>query len=326
MIQKETSFASVFVLDVFGGVKQIDISRLTKYHMIKPIWIHLDLSFPESVTWLENNLSLPDYVKETLIKKEVSNSYIHFYQSYILFVACSVNMMPKAEPDDFVFLRLYANKKMLITTSLYPTIDFKEIIELFLDKNGPKNTDELMLIVLENTLDHISKVVADIENYVDVLEEDIITGCLTSKTYAQLSEFLRQILVIRRFMVPEREMVGTLQRRNISWFQLKTNKGLKDCFDRIQRIVEDIDLLEKRIWVNQDVIKNHEYIKMQRNMYMLTVMAGLFLPLSFLSGLFGMNLSGIPFNNHPYGFIIICFLTFLIGLIVLFVFKKLKWI
>ena len=326
MRQDETTFASVFVLDGKGSAKIVDINRLTDRRMAKPTWIHLNLSRPEAIAWLDTHLSLHDWVKESLTDTEISEPHIRLRQNNVLLVIRSVNIMPDAEPDDLVFLRLFATKKLLVTTRLDPALDFAEMTELFSDKDGPKNIDELILAILENTLDSVSEAVAGIENQVDDLEEAVITGHAIPQTYPQLSEFLRQVIVIRRFMMPEREAVGNLIRRGVSWFQTETDRGMRDCFDWIQRIIEDIDLLEKRIRVNQDAIKNQEDTKTQRNMYMLTVIAGIFLPLSFLTGLFGMNLRGIPFETHPYGFITVCLLTGLIGLIVLFIFKKLKWI
>ena len=59
---------------------------------------------------------------------------------------------------------------------------------------------------------------------------------------------------------------------------------------------------------------------------MLSVIAGIFLPLSFLTGIFGMNLGGIPLNESPYGFLAINLIMVLFGLVILFLFKKLKWI
>ena len=91
-------------------------------------------------------------------------------------------------------------------------------------------------------------------------------------------------------------------------------------------IVEDIDLLEKRIRVNQDAISHLEDKQTQRNMYMLSVIAGIFLPLSFLASVFGMNLGGIPLATEGYGFITIVVMMVLIGLIIWYLFKRLKWI
>lgn len=326
MIQEEKTCVSIFVLDGKGGADIIDVDRLTPKHLSHPIWFHFNLSSSEAIHWLNHNLSLPDNIKENLTDIDLSDNHVHLHQNGLFFVVRSINMVPNAEPDDLVLLRLYVTQKMLITTRLHPAIDFGEIKELFSDKDGPKNTDELMIAVLENTLERISEAITGIENYVDTSEEEIIMCCFTSKTYIQLSEFLRQVIIIRRFMLPEREVIGNLIRHTVSWFKKDTKKGLQDCFEWLQRIIEDIDLLEKRIRVNQDAIQNQENAKMQRNMYMLTVVAGLFLPLSFLSGLFGMNLSGIPLGEHPYGFLIVCFVTVCVGLIVLFIFKKVKWI
>ena len=127
-------------------------------------------------------------------------------------------------------------------------------------------------------------------------------------------------------MMPQREVLDNLLRRKLKWFNASFEQSVRDNFDRVRRIVEDIDLLEKRIRLNQDALSHIEDKQTQRNTYMLSVIAGIFLPLSFLTGVFGMNLGGIPLGSHPYGFLVINLMMILIGLFIWFLFKKLKWI
>ena len=129
-----------------------------------------------------------------------------------------------------------------------------------------------------------------------------------------------------KYDVQEEKHEDNLLRRGVKWFNAGFEQSIRDNFDRVRRIVEDIDLLEKRIRVNQDAISHMEDKQTQRNTYMLSVIAGIFLPLSFLTGIFGMNLGGIPLNENPYGFLAINLIMIFIGLIILFLFKKLKWI
>lgn len=326
MVRKK-SFASGYILDGHGGAEPLDIKKIEVLSDLKrPVWVHLNLSDPQALRWLEKRDDLSLWVRENLTNPNISEPHIRIRQDSLLLVLRTVNIMPGAEPDDLVFLRLYATDKILISTRLHPAINFEEMDELFADKDGPKDMNGLILSILENTLDGVSDSIVGIENQVDELEEKIIVNNIPQNTYQQLSELLRQVIVIRRFMAPEREAIGNLIRHGSVWFTADMDRGLRDNFDWIQRIIEDIDLLEKRIRVNQDALKNMDDKKVQRNMYMLSVIAGIFLPLSFLASVFGMNLEGIPLGGHRYGFLMISLLMVFIGCIVLFVFKKLKWI
>lgn len=320
-------FATGYILDGRGGAEPLSGDQLNDLPATKrPVWIHLNLSDPRALRWIEERTELSAWVKENLTNLDISEPHMRIRQDSVLLVLRTVNIMPGAEPDDLVFLRLYATDKILISTRLHPAINFEDMNELFADKDGPKDMNGLILSILENTLDGVSDSIVGIENQVDVLEEKIIVNDMPENTYQQLSELLRQVIVIRRFMAPEREAVGNLIRHGAAWFTIDMERGLRDNFDWIQRIIEDIDLLEKRIRVNQDALKNRDDKKVQQNMYMLSVIAGIFLPLSFLASVFGMNLEGIPLGSHPYGFLAVSLFMVLVGGVVLFVFRKLKWI
>ena len=99
-----------------------------------------------------------------------------------------------------------------------------------------------------------------------------------------------------------------------------------DIFDRIRRIIEEVDLTEKRIRLNQDFLSHLEDRKTQRNTYMLSIVSGVFLPLSYVASVFGMNLSGIPLSEYQFGFLLVNIIMVIIGIFIWFLFKRLKWV
>ena len=327
MRKKKKSFATIYALDGAGGAEKKAIATLADLKETgKVIWIHLNLSDPRAGRWLKKQSEINDWIRENLTNPEISDPRVRIKQNKLLLLLRTVNKSSRSEPDDLVFLRLFATEKMLISTCRNPTLDFAEIDDLFEDKEGPVNMNDLLAIILENTLDSVADSVENIEDIVDDFEEKIIIAKPQEGTYSALAERLRQVIIIRRFMMPEREVLDNLLRRGVKWFNTAVEQSIRDNFDRVRRIVEDIDLLEKRIRVNQDAISHIEDKQTQRNTYMLSVIAGIFLPLSFLTGIFGMNLGGIPLNESPYGFLAINLTMVFIGLLILFLFKKLKWI
>ena len=327
MPKKKKSFATIYVLNGEGGaVKETPASLSDLMTDKNPVWVHLNLSDVRAARWLKRQKELSEWVRENLLNPEALEPRMRVKQNRLLLVLRTVDITPRSEPDDLVFLRLFATEKILISACLSPTIDFKDIDELFSDNDGPKNINDLIPVILENTLDSVTESIDRIEDLVDDMEENIITGHLKEGMYQSLSELLRQVIVIRRFMMPEREVLDNLIRHGIRWFNAETERSIRDDFDRVRRIVEDIDLLEKRIRVNQDALSHIEDKQTQKNMYMLSVIAGIFLPLSFIASVFGMNLGGIPLNEQPYGFLAINVGMLVIGLFIWFLFKKLKWV
>ena len=327
MRKKKKTCAMVYLLDGEGGAEKKTLTSLADLKTTeKTVWIHLKLSDPRAGKWLRRQKELSEWLRENLTNPETSEPRVRIKQNRLLLALRTVNRKSKSEPDDLVFLRLFATDRILISTCLHPVINFREVDDLFEDKDGPQDVNDLISIILENTLDSVSESIEHIEDLVDDFEEKIIVNQPAEGTYQELSELLRQVIVIRRFMMPQREVLDNLLRRKLKWFNTVFEQSVRDNFDRVRRIVEDIDLLEKRIRLNQDALSHIEDKQTQRNTYMLSVIAGIFLPLSFLTGIFGMNLGGIPLGSHPYGFLVINLMMVLIGLVIWFLFKKLKWI
>lgn len=324
---KENWLVSASILDGKGGATQINETDIKKWKPAKGVlWVHLNLKFDGAAEWLKNNSGLDDWTIETLTDIDESRPRTVVHRNSLLLVLRTVNLTPRSEPDDMVFLRLFADKNRLITVRLHPAIDFQSIADDFTAKEGPTDINSLIEVVLENTLDSTADTVSDLEDELDEREEVLIAKKQPDSLFADLSEMLRRLVIMHRFLSPERDALEALTRRGPTWFNEDMERAARDSFHRMQRVIEDIDLLRERVHINQDVLNSYATKQAQRNMYMLSVIATVFLPLSFLTGLFGMNVGGIPFSSDANGLLITFGLISLIGLLLLFIFRKLKWI
>jgi len=315
------------LLDTNGNAKILTESRITKWTAKQGVlWIHLNLSHPKSVTFLQNDKHLDKWTKETLTNTSASRPRSVVHKNGLLLVIRTVNLTPRSQPDDMVFLRMWATQNRVITVCIHPAISFSDIMNDFYEHTGPKNTNELIDVILENTLNATADTIADMEEYVDDLEEKIISHHTYPSLPDDLSELMRRLVIMHRFLTPEREALDTLSRHQIPWFDKKTSHVTKDNFHRMQRIIEDITLLKERIRINQEAINQHDIKQSQKNMYMLSVIATIFLPLSFLTGLFGMNVGGIPFSEEPYGLAVTVVFIVFIGILLAYLFKRVGWL
>ena len=177
MRKKKKSFATVYALDGAGSAEKKAIAALTDLKETgKVIWIHLNLSDPRAGKWLKKQSEINDWIRENLTNPEISDPKVRIKQNKLLLLLRTVNRSSRSEPDDLVFLRLFATEKILISTCRNPTLNFAEIDDLFEDKEGPQNMTELLAIILENTLDGVADSIECIEDIVDEFEEKIITA------------------------------------------------------------------------------------------------------------------------------------------------------
>lgn len=327
MSKKENWLVSALVLDTKGGAKKLNSDDLSHWTPAQGfLWVHLNLSNSESIQWLKSGAKLDTWAVQTLIDSDESRPRTLIHKDALLLVLRTVNLNDKAEPDDMVFLKLWATKNRLITLRLHPAINFEAIRDDFKNHEGPVDVNSLIELILETTLDSIADTISDLQEKLDDMEEMIIAKNEGNSTYDDLSEMMRQLVIIHRFLAPEREALGVLTRRETSWFNEIMDRACKENLHRMERIMEDIELLRERIRINQDALNAYDVKRAQRNMYMLSVIATIFLPLSFLTGLFGMNVGGIPFSSDPHGLLITFILIAVSGVILLYIFRRLKWI
>jgi zinc transporter len=99
---------------------------------------------------------------------------------------------------------------------------------------------------------------------------------------------------------------------------------LREVQDRLTRYVEELDSARDRAAVTQEELVGRISDQMNKNMYVLSLVAGIFLPLGLLTGLLGINVGGIPGEGESMAFAIVCVILLLMGVGVLFLFKRMR--
>ena len=316
-----------YILDGKGGAKKITPALLEKWTPKKgTLWLHLNLKQTKTIEWLNTKAGLPEWVAQTLTDTQESRPRTVIQLDLLLLVLRTINLRQRSEPDDMVFMRLFSTKNRLITVHIEPVLKIDKIQDSFALKNGPRNINELIGVILNTSLSNVSLVIDDIEDELDELEEHIIDHKITSKMPDKLSEILRKAVVMRRFLTPERDALDTLSHNKTKWFNKDMTHITREADHRLDRIIEDIDLIREKVRINQEALQSQEDKANQKHMYLLSLIATIFLPLTFITGLFGMNVGGIPFSTHPVGLSVITGIILLLGVLILLFFKKAKWI
>ena len=168
-------------------------------------------------------------------------------------------------------------------------------------------------------------IIADLDDAIDDIEDRVLADTQSSLR-GELWQLRRQAIALRRYVSPQREAMARLVTERLSWIDTQTGQRLREVADRITRYVEDLDSARERASIVQDELTTRLSEQMNRNMYVLSVIAGIFLPLSLLTGLLGINVAGIPGDKWPWAFTVVTGGIFIIGLIEYFLFRRLKWI
>ena len=118
-----------------------------------------------------------------------------------------------------------------------------------------------------------------------------------------ISTLRQQIASVRRFLAPQRDALDRLYRNPGNWLSDADIRDLRDEADRITRYLEDLDLARERTMVLREEFLGQLAQEQNSRMYVLSVVAAVFLPLTFVTGLLGMNVGGLPGLDSPRGFL-----------------------
>jgi zinc transporter len=172
---------------------------------------------------------------------------------------------------------------------------------------------------------YIGEAIELIEANIDKAEDEINInrGLKSSSAFNQLR---RQTAQIRRYLSPQREALDRLSRITDPLFGADETVELREQLNRLTLGLEDLDLVRERALVAQEEFLNLLAHEQNARMLVLSIVAALFLPLSFLTGLMGMNVAGLPGTEDPWSFWILVLLMTLTAAIIMVIFRIRKWL
>ncbi|MGN1062729.1 MAG: CorA family divalent cation transporter, partial [Alphaproteobacteria bacterium] len=127
-MQSDNWLVSGMLLDGKGGARRLNEKQIMAWQPQDGLlWVHLNLARPAAVRWIKQKSKLDNWAIRTLIDEEETRPRTTIHKNALLLVLRTVNLTPRSQPDDMVFLRLWATKERLITVRIHPAISFKEI-------------------------------------------------------------------------------------------------------------------------------------------------------------------------------------------------------
>jgi len=177
---------------------------------------------------------------------------------------------------------------------------------------------------IENIIDDMAETMAKLEDDLTKAESSIDTEepALTRQTIVSIR---KRALTLRRYMAPQREALTRLSTETPTWLDEYFRVRLRDITDRLIRYIEDLDEIRDRAILAQEELAARLADEMNRKTYVFTIVAVVFLPLGFLTGLLGVNVGGVPGLDEPQAFNYLVFLCCAISVGLLGYFKWRRW-
>ena len=314
-----------YLLDKNGGAQELSYEELDSVARTdKILWLHFDYSSSEAIDWITNKSNIDSIAIDALLTEE-TRPRTTILDDSLLIALRGVNLNPNSKPEDMVSIRLFISPTLIISTRKRNLLSVVDLVDSLKKGVGPKSSSEFLIDLTYRITSRMEDIIDQIEDRADFLEENIIDSS-DIKFRNEILAIRRESIILRRYLFPQKEAMNKLYHDKITWINEYQRLELRETNDQLIRHIEELDTIRDKVALIQEELANILSDQMNKKMYVLSIISAIFLPISFLTGLLGINIGGIPGSENQNAFYIFSVMLVIIVTVQYFIFKKKKWI
>lgn len=317
---------AAFVLDGQGGGRTLDWDGVEQWRREQGIlWLHLDRTHARVRDWVTQRSGIDPVTVATLLESQGNRPRVQRLDTGLLIVLRGPNRSEGEELDDMPSMHMWVSERLIVTLRRRRLMAGAEIRAALEQGRGPTSASNFIVHMAERLNDPLGPIVHDIDDSIDALQEKVLFEYQPSLR-RELQTARQAAINFRRHIAPQRDALSRLQAEPIAWLDPLDRAYLREIADHTARYVEDLDAARERAGVAQDELNNQLAERMNRTVYVLTVFSALLLPPSLLTGLFGINVGGMPGVESGWGFAIVAILLPLLVSVQFVILRRIRWI
>jgi zinc transporter len=272
--------------------------------------------------WLEEEAKLQSTVIEALLAED-TRPRIVIQDDGVMIILRAMNLHRGESPEEMISLRMWIDDHRVITTRLRDIKAIEDIRQLIAKGKLPKKPEEFLKSITSRVFARMEPILEELEDDISKAEEQIVYSADVDLRKSMFT-IRKRLAIFRRYMTPQRAVLQKLYEQPISCLCAEIQQHLGEELDRVTRYVEELEELANRTQILNEELRNAHAERLNSLTYVFSAVAVIFQPLGFLTGLLGINIGGLPAENHPYAFWIFTALCVLLAGLLVFAFKKLK--
>ena len=305
-----------------GAIVQATLSEATKGS--QPTWFHFDASHPDTLDTIRTTFTDIDEYSLQAITDQDARPRILSLENGTLIILRGINHNKGDEPEDMIAVRLWVTEKRLISLRYRKSMAVMKVSENLDQGRGPKSIGDIITSICSLLFSYIETTISQIDDNMDDLEARVVDKP-DKQLRRDIADIRKSAILLRRYIAPQKEVLSQLHYSDIAWLSTKNIRRIQETQDTLLRSIEDLDAIRERSQVVKDELVNALSDKLNRNLYVISVVTAIFLPLGFLTGLFGINIGGMPGVDDDAAFASFSILLAVIVGIQVVLFKYFKW-
>jgi len=225
-------------------------------------------------------------------------------------------------------ISLYVKENVVLSFQEDKHDVFKDVRERLISAGGrvrKHGADYLCYALMDNVIDYYFQILDNVEETIDELEMEITTSP-SNTTKSKIHGLRLELLTLRKGISPLREVVSRFMKSEHLLIKEATSLYIRDLYDHTVQSMELVESYRDTLSGMQDLYLSEISFKMNSIMQVLTIISTIFIPLTFLAGIYGMNFQHIPELQYRNGYFILLGIMLAIALLLLYLFKRKNWL
>lgn len=286
-------------------------------------WIHLDGRDEASLRWLDDEShGLPPTARFNLTTAETRPRCQPLHDGVIINLRGPRATQTKDDGDELVSIRIWAERGRIVSVSYRRMAGIEDLRDR-MEKGEFLDPGDLIAALAVQISHFLDPVVADLGDRVDDCELALAGDAFHLRR--EIAQARSTAISYRRFIVPQRQALEAMAQLELAWIEDDDRIHLREAADRFARMAEELEAVRERSALLHEQITDLRAEKIDRRSLIVAIVALIFLPLTFVTGLFGMNVDGIPYAHHPLSFWAVTGFSLLVGAGVTVYFAAAKW-
>lgn len=293
---------------------EVDVQETGRSPDQASFWIHANIGHVGFLPWLCGSGILPEDVLEVFSGRETRHRLEIFPEGFLL-VGCDFSF-DDPDPGEVGPLWVWLSPRLLLTARLHSLRTPDQLRVSGRAGTLPASSAKLFLELVESRIKRVEELCRQVEDGLDGIEDSILRDHATGAR-DELGRHRRLATALRRHFRPEVQHLRKLLARAPSWLEPSCTHRLEEALEDLSHLVEEASHQLESAKLLQEELSARDTEATGRNLYVLTIFTVAFLPMTLISGIFGMNLPGMPWGGHPLGFWWVMGIILLSGLAVL---------
>ncbi len=291
-------------------------------------WVHIDgLHNVELIRQIGVHFKVHTLVQEDILNTH-QRSKFDDYEHYLFIVLKNLSITPNDFVIDYEQISILVFKNFIFTFKEKPTLLFEPIKVRIQNSKGRIRhfgSDYLAYVVLDTVVDGYFLLQDTLDEAMEIIEDELLIAP-TNETLTTIQQMRRELIFVRKSISPLRELLAGIQRSDSVLINEKNRRYFADVYDHALRVIETMESYRELVTGMLDIYLSSVNNKMSETMKVLTVFASIFIPLTFVAGVYGMNFEYMPELKMRWAYPALWGVFIVISVGLMLYFKRKKWL